>query len=239
MAEDDCVICMEIILSTKMNYVKTACGHEFHTSCLLANIAHNGQNCFHCPSCRTIMAKKQEQGSNLILGLSLRPQSQADEENDDDSFEARTVINDDDVGDNFITNDPDYSLRGMRFLFARVEEGQVSEDLQPEINNYEDTQIEEEAVQRNSSATQRRKFLPPANLLATYLMERGISYEDLVKALLHANDEDYCDYDYSYGMTFGRVFGKMVARKKQYRCEEVLRQLSLIPNPLNNDNISL
>jgi hypothetical protein len=49
----ECPICMEIVEMTK-NCVKTECGHCFHTSCLMQNVAHNG---FGCPYCRSKMAE--------------------------------------------------------------------------------------------------------------------------------------------------------------------------------------
>ena len=52
----DCPICMEVIVTTK-NIVITECGHTFHCSCLMANVAHNG---FSCPYCRTAMAEEVE-----------------------------------------------------------------------------------------------------------------------------------------------------------------------------------
>jgi hypothetical protein len=45
---------MEVIETTK-NIVVTECGHTFHCSCLMANVAHNG---FSCPYCRTAMAEE-------------------------------------------------------------------------------------------------------------------------------------------------------------------------------------
>jgi len=50
----ECPICMEVIVTTK-NIVITECGHTFHCSCLMANVAHNG---FSCPYCRTAMAEE-------------------------------------------------------------------------------------------------------------------------------------------------------------------------------------
>ena len=52
----DCPICMEVIETTK-NIVVTECGHTFHCSCLMTNVAHNG---FSCPYCRTVMAEEVE-----------------------------------------------------------------------------------------------------------------------------------------------------------------------------------
>jgi hypothetical protein len=50
----ECPICMEVIVTTK-NIVITECGHTFHCSCLMTNVAHNG---FGCPYCRTAMAEE-------------------------------------------------------------------------------------------------------------------------------------------------------------------------------------
>jgi len=40
------------------NCVTTECGHCFHASCLMQNVAHNG---FGCPYCRTAMAEEPEE----------------------------------------------------------------------------------------------------------------------------------------------------------------------------------
>lgn len=49
----ECPICMDEINIT-LNSVTTECGHCFHASCLMQNIAHNG---FGCPYCRSTMAE--------------------------------------------------------------------------------------------------------------------------------------------------------------------------------------
>ena len=48
----ECPICMDDI-NPLQNCTHTECGHCFHASCLMNNIAHNG---FGCPYCRTTMA---------------------------------------------------------------------------------------------------------------------------------------------------------------------------------------
>lgn len=50
----ECPICMDDIMMS-VNCVTTECGHCFHSSCLMRNIAHNG---FGCPYCRTVLAEK-------------------------------------------------------------------------------------------------------------------------------------------------------------------------------------
>jgi hypothetical protein len=41
-------------INISVNCVTTECGHCFHASCLMRNVAHNG---FDCPYCRTVMAE--------------------------------------------------------------------------------------------------------------------------------------------------------------------------------------
>jgi len=53
----ECAICLDNIDFTTNNCVKTECGHSFHTSCLMRNVAHNG---FGCPYCREEMAEAVE-----------------------------------------------------------------------------------------------------------------------------------------------------------------------------------
>lgn len=50
--DTECAICLDDI-NLAVNCVRTECGHCFHTSCLMKNVAHNG---FGCPYCRTEMA---------------------------------------------------------------------------------------------------------------------------------------------------------------------------------------
>ena len=50
----ECAICMDDIHFNESNFIKTECGHCFHASCLMRNVAHNG---FGCPYCRSAMAE--------------------------------------------------------------------------------------------------------------------------------------------------------------------------------------
>lgn len=47
----ECPICMENI-EHDQGFMKTDCGHSFHSCCIMRNIAQNG---FSCPCCRTVM----------------------------------------------------------------------------------------------------------------------------------------------------------------------------------------
>lgn len=50
----DCPICLSPFdHDSQINKVTTECGHTFHCSCLMKNVARNG---FGCPYCRNVMA---------------------------------------------------------------------------------------------------------------------------------------------------------------------------------------
>jgi hypothetical protein len=110
----DCPICLTEIEGNH-NRVVTECGHAFHCSCLMQNVAHNG---FACPYCRFAMA-------NLI---------EDEDEDEDDEY-------DDDIRDDMSSERDDDSvsvagpgleahlLRGMRWMFQRVEEDDDAESI--------------------------------------------------------------------------------------------------------------
>ena len=87
----ECSICMDDIVFNK-NCVTTECGHCFHASCLLQNVAHNG---FNCPYCRNVMADEPEEES-------VDEEEEGFDEEDDEEEE-----------------DED-ALRGFRFFFNNV-----------------------------------------------------------------------------------------------------------------------
>ena len=128
----DCPICLTEI-EGKHNRVVTECGHAFHCSCLMQNVAHNG---FACPYCRFTMA-------NLV----------EDDDDDDDDY-------DDDIRDDISSERDDDSvsvagpgleahlLRGMRWMFQRVEEDDDAESIW-ETDSESDEESDEEAVEES------------------------------------------------------------------------------------------
>ena len=97
----ECPICMDQIEGNR-NKVVTECGHCFHTSCLMKNVAHNG---FGCPYCRDAMAEEPE------------------DNNSDDDYDEFSMDEEDE--------EPDYTdnvLRGARWLFQRAEGEELDDD---------------------------------------------------------------------------------------------------------------
>ena len=52
-----CPICMDDIFQHANNFMRTECGHCFHSSCLIKNIDHNG---FDCPYCRAMLIEVED-----------------------------------------------------------------------------------------------------------------------------------------------------------------------------------
>ena len=113
----ECPICMEVIITTK-NIVVTECGHTFHCSCLMANVAHNG---FSCPYCRTAMAEEVDNESSEYEG----------DESITDSVNA--AIHEDDM------------LRGFR-MFHNLSDGIEHEEVDIDDEKFYQAYLEQEAI---------------------------------------------------------------------------------------------
>jgi hypothetical protein len=108
----ECPICMDRIEEEK-NRITTECGHCFHASCLMTNVAHNG---FGCPYCRTAMTAE-------VASVN------SDEEYDDFSFDSQEE------------EGPDYNdhvLRGARWMFQRAEGEEVDDSDESESESESD-----------------------------------------------------------------------------------------------------
>jgi len=120
---NECPICMDEIQAANINCVTTECGHQFHASCLLKNVAHNG---FGCPYCRTALAEDPEE----------------DEDDDDETVS--------EFSDEELDLYDDYSLRGMRWLFQRSLNEPLDEE--EDINPNDVEEAIEDPVPRPSAA---------------------------------------------------------------------------------------
>lgn len=124
----ECPICMDDIEVNK-NCVTTECGHCFHASCLMRNVAHNG---FGCPYCRAIMAEEP-----------------VEEDEEDEWSEISNEETDD---------EEEYILRGFRLFFNNVsgmehDEDDVEDEIEDEeaIDLEQQQQREQEQVPRPSA----------------------------------------------------------------------------------------
>ena len=174
-----CPICMDDIISNT-NCVTTECGHCFHASCLMTNVAHNG---FGCPYCRTVMAEEQE---------------------DDDS--EYNVVSDDGLSDDDDENEEENALRGFRLFFNRVEGTQVEQsDLDEEYNF--GTALEEEAAEEAAEAAAAAAAAPSVDAVVKTLKDQGVTYEQMVRLILY---HDHKEYDFLDADRFtDELFGKI------------------------------
>jgi len=154
----ECSICLDCVDPAK-NSVTTECGHCFHASCLMKNVAHNG---FGCPYCRAEMAEVPEDSDD------------EDYEEDDEDYE------DEDEDYEFDLLD-DYSLRGFRWLFQRAEGEELDDEEDIEI----DDEYNEDSEQINDAN------IPPWSFVAHRLLQRGVTSEMLVRALLSTSHREY------------------------------------------------
>lgn len=150
----ECSICLDCIDPTK-NSITTECGHTFHASCIMTNVAHNG---FNCPYCRTEMAEVPE-----------------DSEDEDEDEESEYEEYEEDLLD-------DYSLRGFRWLFQRAEGEELDDEEDDEFYEEEDYEPREQRDNAN---------IPPWKFVAHRLLQRGVTPEMMVRALLSTSHPEY------------------------------------------------
>jgi hypothetical protein len=120
----ECPICMDDININK-NCITTECGHCFHASCVMRNIAQNG---FACPMCRTEMAEYADVESE---------DGEYEEDRQDGEF---SLVVDE-------RNPDDYALRGFRLFMDNVEG--VAHGREDELEEQEE--MEEEPVLPSSA----------------------------------------------------------------------------------------
>lgn len=163
----DCPICMNVIEGNK-NCVITECGHCFHASCLMSNVAHNG---FGCPYCRTAMTQNVPSRRNHG--------HYEDDDEDDDEDE------DDEIEDDI---QEEYALRGFRFMQNTLE-GQEHDPQDIEDEEYDNTNHNNDDDNETITQTTIRPELPDAAYIAKRLFEDGITMEKIIKCLMNRHEE--------------------------------------------------
>jgi hypothetical protein len=159
----ECSICL-VSIDTNKNHVTTECGHQFHTTCLLSNVAYNG---FGCPYCRSEMVDE-----------SVSKHMHEEDDDDDD-----TDFDEDDDDDEDQEQQESDVLRGFRFMLERVT-GEVltNEDDVVEENEYLNEDVDDDSENHR----------PSVALISKKLSEDGVTIETFVKALL-VDHEEYND----------------------------------------------
>jgi len=131
--------------------------------------------------------------SHLGFGCPLCRTAMAEEVEDDEDEEYEDYEDDNELYD-------DYALRGLRFFTENLTgEEHSDEDLQEETEDAEYYETEAEEIE---------KSVPDVNYVSQKLIERGVTFEDMVCAFL-SYQPDYCD-DKKLNKKNGKIKGKFL-----------------------------
>jgi len=158
----ECAICMDDI-NFKVNCVTTECGHCFHSSCLLKNVAHNG---FGCPYCRNALAEPVE-------------------EDDSDGSEEETFV------EEVYDDDALRGLRFFMDNIEGVEHEQ-EDILEQEQQEQEELEVEVEQIPKPTPAYIAQKLLEQGitmELMVKALLKDHEEYDVEEEAFLRIDDE--------------------------------------------------
>lgn len=186
MSNSECPICMDAIDVTK-NSVVTDCGHTFHCSCLMQNAVHNG---FGCPYCRTVMANE--------------PPIENDEEDEESSY---LQLNQE-IGN--------YSLTSFRMFMQRLNGEEPEEEPEDEYEYEDEDEGDWETDEDEDEPEEEEHPIPDAAYMVAKLMERGITYEDLVKDILNVEHSNWGVIYQNYDRRAGEVYGQFRAIISRY-----------------------
>ena len=241
--QNECPICMDDIIGLS-NRVTTECGHTFHCSCLMQNAAHNG---FGCPYCRTTMAEipddsdsdsdesnsfyDDEEEDEILTSFrmfhqQLNGQEVEEEVEDSDSDSANWSTDSDSSED---SDEEEGELVEGVIVEGRFIEGGVRR--QPIIR-------EGQPVEEGQSVVEGgvRGALPVVEADSAHitqkLMERGITFEDLVKTILFHEHDNYLDRYAHHERRSSEIYGQFKAVMSRFRNEQTRRPNPIpIPNP--------
>ena len=228
--QNECPICMDDIIGLN-NRVTTECGHAFHCSCLMQNAAHNG---FGCPYCRTTMAEipddsdldsddsitissfyNDEEDEFLTSFRMFHQQLNGQEVEEEDSDSDSTDWSDED-------SDSDEEEGGLEIIGQPVVEGGLEERDQPVVERGQPVVEGAPPVVDADSAHITQK-----------LMERGITFEDLVKTILFHEHDNYLNRYSHHERRSSEIYGQFKAVMSRFRNEQTRRpNLNTIPNPI-------
>ena len=175
MDQSMCPICLDdIILAEYKNLVITECGHTFHCSCLMTNIVHND---LICPCCRAEMADlnvddKSEQSEHFVNGFGNEPF-------DDETF----------TGGELYDN---YALTSFRMFQQQIagEPVEIDEEYYDYSDEEDDDYSDEEDDNEEEEPTinQIEEIVEPGSTyVSNKLQEANVTFDDLVKYMLHIN----------------------------------------------------
>jgi hypothetical protein len=154
-------------------------------------------NGFGCPYCRTEMAKE------------LKP------EEDDDEDEEEDDEDEDEEEDSIIydAHEQDNALTSFRMFNQRLD----GEEVEEEVEELEEEFVEDASDYSNRHDAARRMVTPSSSYVAQKLMERGITYEDLVKNTLFQEHSSWDLYYTEHERKSQEVYGQFKAIIHRYQ----------------------
>ena len=152
-------------------------------------LMHNSAcNGFGCPYCRTIMATAPDD---------------SDSDSDDSEFSISSTFFEDDILTSF-------RMFHQQLNGEEVEEEEEEEDGEEEEGDEEDEEGDEDDEEDNV-------LFPSPEYISQKLLERGVTYEDLVKKILFCEHRRYENFE----RISDEIYGKFRAIMSQYRPEQV------------------
>ena len=217
----ECPICMESI-DDDVNRVITHCGHVFHCSCLMTNVANNKyQNGFKCPYCRSEMAS--EKSTNIVS-----------DSDSDSNYEPVSLIDwnaslaPQGVNIEFLQElsenhqeriAENHMLTSFRMFHQRITDSEVEDTP----DDWRSKAIEDEYYVKNRIGT--TNYIS-ASEMATKLSDHGVQYIDLVKVLLLANHHNWGTRYSEYHATNTEVLKKMLELVLERDTDTEIRSLA-------------
>lgn len=203
----ECPICMDDI-DQLCNKITTECGHTFHCSCLMRNVAHNG---FACPYCRCAMTDVPEQ----VRRGGIIEDEWIDDEDDETTF-----------GDDALTS---FRMFHQQINGEEVEEEPELEDDEEWVDEDDDeeTATEEDLMPDAEYVTQRL-------LERGVTIDKLVKY---ILCVDHTDDNDdtYSEYQYTASRLYGQ-FRAIIAQYSRnsvtIRQQEVVSNMNPNPVPL-------
>ena len=163
----ECPICMETICNNK-NIVVTECGHTFHTSCLMKNIAVNG---FDCPMCRHSMAEIPEDSDDDDETLV----------SEDDDSSTSTDEWEENQRESYLDDAQyDVALQGVRIMFRNAQEEEEEEEELSSLGTLDEPEelIPQERPEENTLRS---------SIFSKFLQGKNISLEELTRGFMVAS----------------------------------------------------
>ena len=220
--QNECPICMDDIDGLS-NRVTTECGHTFHCSCLMRNTAHNG---FGCPYCRTTMAEIPDDS--------------------DDDFDS----NDSDSNDYDLEDDT--FLTSFRMFHQQLNGQEVEEEEDEDEDEDEDEEGDEDEDEEGDEDEGvivegrfieggiRRQAVEEGGVnpvveadsehITQKLMERGITFEDLVKTILFHEHDNYLNRYAHHERRSTEIYGQFKAVMSRFNKEQKRRINPVVQN---------